>query len=117
MINRKTTTLSIAFFLALFTASLANVASAESLNKKLDQCKAAFAISHSKDSTQEAAVAATLKHLKLTRELLHELNKKNAGKKMSQAEIQENVMVMSHLLEMLVIENLSKKEQTWNLNY
>ncbi len=117
MINRKTTKISIICFLALLLTSFGNIASAGSLEKKLEQCKAEFNTAHSKDSAQGVAVAAQLKHLTLMKEILHELNKKNSGKKMSNAELQENVMVMSHLLEMLVIENLNKKEQTWNMNY
>jgi len=105
------------FFLVLLTASFAQIANAESLDKKLQQCKMEFKIAHSKDSTQGVAVAAKLKHLTLMKEILHELNKKNVDKKMSNADLQENVMVMSHLLEMLVIENLNKKEAAWNLNY
>ncbi len=117
MTNRKKNTLSILFFLALLTTSLGNVASAGSIDKKLEECKQAFALSHDKKASQETAVAANLKHLKLMQEILQELNKKNADRKMTNAELQENVMVMSHLLEMLVTENLNKKEQTWNLNY
>jgi Ni,Fe-hydrogenase I large subunit len=117
MINRKKTKISIIFFLALLTASFGNVVSADSLDKKLEQCKMEFSIAHNKDSSQGVALAARYKHLKLMREILHELNKKNADKKLSKSELQKNVMVMSHLLEMLVIENLAKKEQTWNLNY
>jgi len=117
MINRTKTKISILCFLALLVASLTNVVSAGSLDNKLEQCKMEFNKAHSKDSTQGVAVAAKLKHLTLMKEILHELNKKNADKKMTNTELQENVMVMSHLLEMLVIENLNKKEQTWNLNY
>ncbi len=117
MINRKKTTLSIFFFLAFLSASLANVASAGSLDKKLEQCKQEFALSHSKDAKKDVAAAANLRHLKLMKEILHELNKTNADKKMTNSELQENVMVMSHLLEMLVTENLKEKDATWNLNY
>ena len=117
MISRKQTKISVLCFLALLVTSVANVASAGSLDKKLEQCKQEFKVAHSKDSTQGMAVAAQLKHLTLMKEILHELNKKNADKKMSSTELQENVMVMSHLLEMLVMENLKNKEQTWNLNY
>lgn len=116
MMNRITK-LSIVCCLTLLAASFANAANAELLDKKLEQCKMEFNTAHSKDSAQGVAVAARLKHLTLMKEILHELNKKNADKKMTNAELQENVMVMSHLLEMLVIENLNKKEQTWNLNY
>lgn len=117
MTNKTTTKFSIIFFLVLLTASFGNLASASSLDKKLQQCKQAFSVSHNKDSTQGVAAAASLKHLKLMKELLSELNKKNADKNMSNSELQENVMVMSHLLEMLVTENLTEKDQTWNLNY
>ncbi len=117
MINRKKTKISVLCFLALLVTSVANVASAGSLDKKLEQCKQEFKVAHNKESTQIVAAAAQLKHLTLMKDIIHELNKKNADKKMSNAELQENVMVMSHLLEMLVIENLNKKEQTWNLNY
>ncbi len=114
MINRKNSILCV---LVLLAATFGSVANASSLTDKLDQCKQSFATSHSKDATQKVAVAAKLQHLKLMKEILHELNQKNASKNMSNEQLQENVMVMSHLLEMLVIENLSKKEQTWNLNY
>ncbi|VAW58035.1 hypothetical protein MNBD_GAMMA11-2481 [hydrothermal vent metagenome] len=115
--NRKRSTLSIPLLFVLLVAPLGNAAIAESLDQKLQQCKQAFSLSHSKDATQEAAAVANLKHLKLMKEILHELNKKNVDKKMTDAQLQENVMVMSHLLEMLVTENLSRKEQSWNLNY
>jgi len=117
MINRKTPALSILFVLALASASLANVASAGSLDKKLEQCKQEFALSHDKNAKKDVSAAASLRHLKLMKEILHELNKTNSDKKMTNTELQENVMVMSHLLEMLVTENLSEKEATWNLNY
>ncbi len=113
----KKSLLSIPLLLVLLSTPLGSIANAESLDSKLQQCKQAFALSHSKDVTQKTAVAADLKHLKLMKEILHELNKKNVDKKMTNDELQENVMVMSHLLEMLVIENLNQKEQSWNLNY
>jgi len=116
MINRKSK-ISILCFLVLLIASFGNVASADSLTKKLEQCKMEFATAHNKESTQKVAVAAKLKHMKLMKEILHELNVKNEDKKLTNAELQENVMVMSHLLEMLVVENLNQKEQSWNMNY
>ena len=117
MLNKKTKALPVVILFTILTASFSTVVSAESLDKKLQKCKQEFSISHNKNSTQEVATAAKLKHLKLMKEILHELNVKNAGKNMSSADMQENVMVMSHLLEMLVTENLSIKEQSWNLNY
>jgi len=117
MINRKNTKISILCSLVLILSVFSGYANADSLDKKLKQCKTEFNTAHSKESTQGVAVAAKLKHLTLMKEILHELNTKNSDKKMTNAELQENVMVMSHLLEMLVIENLNRKEQTWNLNY
>ena len=117
MINRNKTILTSVFFLALLSSPLTNIANASSLGDKLKECKQEFAIAHSGSSTQKIAAAAKLKHLKLMKEILQELNNKNAGKKMTNSELQENVMVMSHLLEMLVTENLNQKEESWNMNY
>ncbi len=117
MNNKKNKVLPVVFVLSMLAASYAGVVSADSLDKKLQQCKQAFSVSHKQDATQVVATAAKLKHLKLMKEILHELNMKNANKKLSDADMQENVMVMSHLLEMLVDENLSEKDQSWNLNY
>ncbi len=117
MLNRIHTSLPIILFLTVLTASFGNTASAGSLKNKLQQCKQSFATSHNKDATQKTAAAAKLKHLKLMKEILNDLNKKNTGKQMTASDIQENVMVMSHLLEMLVTENLNNKEETWNMNY
>lgn len=114
---KNTKTLPVLFVVALLSASFSNVVSAGSLDKKLQQCKQEFSLSHQKDATQEVAVAAKLKHLRLMKDIIHELNVKNTDKKMSNAELQENVMVMSHLLEMMAVENLSQKDQTWNMNY
>ena len=99
-------------------ALYSNIASAESypMAEKLKQCKQEFNIAHKKDATQEVAVAAKLKHLKLMKEILTQINIKNTGKKMTTAELQDQVMVMSHLLEMLVAENLNEKFNSWNLN-
>ncbi len=117
MKNKKSKTLPAVILLTLLTTSYSYVTNAESLDKKLQQCKQEFSISHQSDASQKVATAARLKHLKLMKEILHELNMKNADQKLSNAEMQENVMVMSHLLEMLVTENLSEKDQSWNLNY
>ncbi|VAW67100.1 hypothetical protein MNBD_GAMMA08-1161 [hydrothermal vent metagenome] len=117
MRKRKNSSVSIMFVGALFMLSLTPLAQADSIDKKLEQCKQSFSVAHNKDSTQKVAVAAQLKHLKLMKEIIHELNVKNADKKMTNDELQQNVMVMSHLLEMLVTENLNKKENSWNLNY
>jgi len=117
MLNKLNKNLLAIFLFTVLSASYSNVVSAESLDEKLHQCKQAFSMSHKPDATQEVATAAKLKHLKLMKEILHDLNVKNANKKMSNTQMQENVMVMSHLLEMLVIENLSEKDQSWNLNY
>jgi len=82
MLNKKTKTLPVIILFTILTASFSTVVSAESLDKKLQKCKQEFSISHNKDSTQEVATAAKLKHLKLMKEILHELNVKNgyAGK-------------------------------------
>jgi hypothetical protein len=117
MKNKIKNSLPVIFLFTLLTASYSSVVNAESLQQKLQLCKQEFAVAHQKDSTQEVAVTAKLKHLKLMKEIMHELNMKNADKNMTNAQLQENVMVMSHLLEMLVTENLNKKEHTWNLNY
>ncbi len=117
MLNRKHTSLPIILFLTILSASFVNIASAGSLENKLQQCKQSFETSHNKDATLKTAAAAKLKHLKLMKEILNDLNTKNTGKQMTAADIQENVMVMSHLVEMLVSENLNNKEQTWNMNY
>jgi len=117
MKNKTKRMLPVVFVFGLLTASYTGLASASSMQDKLTQCKQAFATSHQKDATQGMAAAAKLKHLKLMKEILKELNTKNSNKNLSKAELQENVMVMSHLLEMLVTENLSAKEEAWNMNY
>ncbi len=88
-----------------------------SIEQKLEACKREFRRAHDKNLSQKEAAEANLKHLKLMKELLEELNKKNANGRMSNEDLQQNVMVMSHLLEMLVTENLARKEQSWYLNY
>jgi len=117
MKNLKPKTLPIVFLLTILSVSYTGVVNATSLENKLQQCKQEFSISHQQDVSQQVATAAKLKHLRLMKEILHELNMKNADKKMSNIDMQENVMVMSHLLEMLVDENLSEKDQSWNMNY
>lgn len=117
--NRNNKRLPIVLFISMLMAIFGSIVSADSSSLKVDlqQCKQAFATSHNKNVTQNQAFAARLKHLKLMKKILVELNKKNANRKMTVPEIQENVMAVSHLLEMMVAENLSKKESDMEVHY
>ncbi len=109
--------LSLPLLIGFMAVSLSAAAGSGSIEQKLEQCKKEFALAHSGGTPQETAAAANLRHLKLMKEILQELNTRNANRKLSPEELQENVMVMSHLLEMLVTENLARKEQSWGVNY
>ena len=82
-----------------------------SLQEKLNQCQTAFDKAHSGDLTQAEAATARREHVVLAREILEDLNKRNAavetasGKVLSQQEILDNLRVMGRLLEMLVIDH------------
>jgi hypothetical protein len=82
-----------------------------SLQEKLNQCQTAFDKAHSGDLTQAEAAKARREHVVLAREILEDLNKRNAavdtasGKVLSQQEILDNLRVMGRLLEMLVIDH------------
>ncbi len=114
--NRK---LQIILFSAILMMSFSGsiFAGSDMLQQKLQQCKQEFAISHDKNVTQEKALTAKFNHLKLMKEILVELNRKNIGKNLSSEEIQENLMVTSHLMEMMVTEDLAKKMYDLEVQY
>jgi hypothetical protein len=93
------------------------LASPDGLQDKLQQCKQEFSISHDKNVSQEKALTAKFNHLKLMKEILVELNKKNTGRTLSPQEIQENLMVNSHLMEMMVTEDLARKMYDLEVQY
>lgn len=113
--SKRITGLAIFVFLASIMTAF-NVR-ADDLHDKLDQCKKEFAISHNKNVSQEKAMAAKIRHLKLMKDILVELNKRNVSKNLSSEALQENVMVMSHLMEMMVKENLANKMYDLEVHY
>ena len=86
-------------------------AGSSSLDEKLNQCQMAFDKAHSGDMSQAEAAKARRDHMTLVREILEDLNKRNAavntasGEVLSQQEILNNLRVMGRLLEMLVIDH------------
>ena len=82
-----------------------------SLDEKLKQCQMAFDKAHSGEMSQAEAAKARQKHMELVREILTDLNKRNAavdtasGEVLSQQEILDNLRVMGRLLEMLAIDH------------
>ncbi|WP_198263175.1 hypothetical protein [sulfur-oxidizing endosymbiont of Gigantopelta aegis] len=93
------------------------LAGSNGLQDKLQQCKQQFSISHDKSVSQEKALTAKFNHLKLMKEILVELNQKNTGRTLSPQEIQENLMVNSHLMEMMVTEDLARKMYDMEVQY
>ncbi len=107
-----------AALLAALLMSFGTVASsAGSLQEKLELCKKEFARAHDQNVPQKEALDARIRHLQLMKELLRELNEKNVDRKMTSEEIQENLMVVSHLLEMMVTEDLANKMRDMELSY
>lgn len=114
--NRK---LHIILFSAILMISFSGTifADAGMLQNKLDQCKQQFAVSQDKNVTQKEALSAKLNHLKLMKEILVEMNQKNTGKDMSAKEMQSHMMVISHLMQMMVTEDLANKMYDLDVHY
>jgi hypothetical protein len=81
------------------------------LEMKLKQCEIAFQNAHSSTMSQAEAAKARRDHAQLVREILQELNKRNAavddkhGKTLSQDEILNNFRVMGRMLEMIASDH------------
>lgn len=108
-ITRLLTVLVIPAVIAVFSMNVH--AGPSSLEEKLNQCQMAFDKAHRGDMTQAEATKARREHVALVREILEELNKRNAavdvasGEVLSQQEVLNNLRVMGRLLEMLVIDH------------
>lgn len=93
-----------------------------SLEEKLNQCQMAFDKAHSGDLNQAEAAKARREHMKLVREILADLNKRNAnvdtagGEVLSQQEILNNLRVMGRLLEMLATDQ-QRATIDWSYTY
>lgn len=86
------------------------------LTEKLEQCQNAYKLAHSKDTPQVQAAEAKLKHIALMRDILIHLNKKNANaQNLSDKEVLDNIRVMGHLMEMLVVNHLPDSNEEWYL--
>ncbi len=95
--------------------SVAEMASAvpseAEIHAKLEKCEVAFGKAHSGKMSQEDAYIARREHKKLTREILADLNERNAavslesGEVLSNEQVLTNFKVMGRLLEMLATEN------------
>ncbi|HHJ35100.1 MAG TPA: hypothetical protein ENJ87_04980 [Gammaproteobacteria bacterium] len=92
------------------------------MEAKLKQCEMAFKKAHSGKLTVAEAAKARIEHMKLVKELLENLNKRNAdvdvstGESLTQKEIVDNFRVMGRLLEMLAIEHQAPEAQ-WDYAY
>ena len=76
------------------------------LEKKLEQCEMAFEQAQSGKLSQEEAWKARREHKKLAREILADLNRRNAQiTTISNEEILNNLRVMGRLLEMLATDH------------
>lgn len=81
-----------------------------SIEDKLQQCELAFEKAHSGQLPQAEAWKEYRKHKELAKDILEDLNKRNAeiykakGKALSNEEILDNFIVMGRLLEMLATE-------------
>lgn len=106
--------------LAGFSVSLH--AGSLSLDEKLNKCQVAFDKAHGGNMSQAEAVMARREHMTLVREILEDLNKRNAtvdtasGEELSQQEILNNLQVMGRLLEMLAIEQ-QRATIDWSYTY
>ncbi len=108
-ITRLLTVLVIPAVIAGFSLNV--YAGSSLLDEKLNQCQMAFDKAHSGELSQAEAGKARLKHMELMREILADLNKRNAavdtasGEVLSQQEILDNLRLMGRLLEMLAINH------------
>lgn len=92
------------------------------MEAKLKQCEIAFEEAHSGDLVVSEAIMARQQHMKLVKEILEELNRRNAeirvnsGEVMTQKEIVSNFHVMGRLLEMLASDHQPPKT-LWDFAY
>ena len=82
------------------------------MEKKLEQCEAAFEQAQSGKLSQAEAWKARREHKKLARELLDGLNQRNAKlTTISNEEILNNLRVMGRLLAMLAADHPTMKDE------
>ncbi|VAW79035.1 hypothetical protein MNBD_GAMMA13-1768 [hydrothermal vent metagenome] len=99
-----------------------NLSAAEyPIEKKLEQCDAAFKAMHSKTATREEATKARIKHLTLMVEILKNLNDANVkaadeGRPLTPKELSRSVRVMGHLVEMLAKSHMESTPE-WSYLY
>ena len=99
-----------------------NLSAAEyPIDKKLEQCDAAFKAMHSKTATREEAAKARVKHLTLMIEILKNLNDANVkaadeGRPLTPEELSRSVRVMGHLVEMLAKNHMAATPE-WSYLY
>jgi len=92
------------------------------MEAKLKQCEVAFKKAHSGKLTVAEAGKARVEHMKLVKELLDNMNKRNAdvdistGESLTQKEIVDNFRVMGRLLEMLAADH-EPPEAQWDYAY
>jgi hypothetical protein len=99
--------LSVAVF---FTGS--SFASGFPMEKKLEQCEAAFEQAQSGKLSQKEAWIKRREHKKLAREILDDLNKHNAEiSTISNEEILNNLRVMGRLLEILATDHQTMSDE------
>jgi hypothetical protein len=93
-----------------FTGS--SFASGFPMEKKLEQCEAAFEQAQSGKLSQKEAWVKRREHKKLAREILDDLNKRNAEiTTISNEEILNNLRVMGRLLEMLATDHPTMSDE------
>jgi len=82
------------------------------MEKKLEQCEAAFEQAQSGKLSQEEAWKARREHKKLAQEILASLNKRNARiTTISNEEVLNNLRVMGRLLEMLATDHPTLQDE------
>ncbi len=96
---------------AVFSAG-SSFAAGFPMEKKLEQCEAAFVQAQSGKLSQEEAWKARREHKKLAQEILASLNKRNATlSTISNEDILNNLRVMGRLLEMLATDHPTMQDE------
>ena len=102
---------------AVFISGSSFAAENLSMDAKLKKCETAFDMAHSGKLTQSEARKAREDHIKLTLEILADLNKRNAevstatSEVLSDQEILNNFKVMGRLLEMLAKDHPAQTDE------
>jgi len=110
LISRQVLTVFVLSAAVLFTGN--SFASGFPMEKKLEQCEAAFEQAQSGKLSQAEAWKARREHKKLTQEILASLNKRNAKiTTISNQEILNNLRVMGRLLEMLATDHPAVQDE------